>query len=147
MKGGIMITRMCDTPQLDDDTIKMILKEYKIPSADVCLKADVTDDDFIDIVEGNRKYMPCLYALNKIDDITMEELDILDKIPHYVPISAKDEWNLDGLLETMWEYLDLIRIYTKPKGAEPDYKEPVVIPSKDCSVEGFCNRIHRGILK
>ena len=61
--------------------------------------------------------MPCLYALNKIDDITMQELDILDKIPHYVPISAKDEWNLDGLMEAMWEYLDLIRIYTKPKGA------------------------------
>ena len=27
--------------------------------------------------------------------------DMLDRIPHYVPISAKDEWNLDGMLETM----------------------------------------------
>jgi hypothetical protein len=39
----------------------------------------------IDAIEGNRKYIPCLYALNKIDDITMEELEILDRIPHYVP--------------------------------------------------------------
>ena len=69
----------------------------------------------IDVIEGNRKYIPCLYALNKIDEITMEELEILDKIPHYVPICAALEWNLDELIETAWEYLDLIRIYTKPK--------------------------------
>ena len=28
----------------------------------------------------------------------MEELDLLDKIPHYVPISAHLEWNFDGYL-------------------------------------------------
>lgn len=42
----------------------------------------------------------------------LEELDVIDKIPHYVPISAHLEWNLDGLLEKMWEYLDLTRMYT-----------------------------------
>jgi uncharacterized protein len=57
--------------------------------------------------------------MNKIDDITLEELNILDQIPHYVPISAFLEWNLDELIEKMWEYLDLIRIYTKPKGLQP----------------------------
>jgi ribosome-interacting GTPase 1 len=30
------------------------------------------------MIEGNRKYIPCLYALNKIDDITLEELNVLD---------------------------------------------------------------------
>ncbi len=76
----------------------------------------------IDVIEGNRKYVPCLYAMNKIDDITLEELEILDAIPHYVPVSAHLEWNLDGLIEKCWEYLDLLRfniydrVYTKPKG-------------------------------
>ena len=37
-KGGVSISRMCDTPSIEDDTIKMILKEYKIASADVCLR-------------------------------------------------------------------------------------------------------------
>ena len=60
----------------------------------------------------------------------MEELDLLDQVPHYVPISAKDEWNLvreldhfevgsklvkDDLLEKIWEYCQMIRIYTKPR--------------------------------
>lgn len=94
------------------------MHEYKINNADIIFKCNANEDDFIDVIEGNRKYVPCLYALNKIDDITMEELDILDRIPHYVPTSAHLEWNLDELIERMWEYLDLIRIYTKPKVLE-----------------------------
>ena len=57
---------------------KAILREYKINNADINLKCDATEDDLIDVIEGNRKYIPCLYAMNKIDDITLEELNILD---------------------------------------------------------------------
>lgn len=39
----------------------------------------------------------------------------MSKIPHHVPISANHLWNLDELLERIWEYLGMIRIYTKPK--------------------------------
>ncbi len=69
---------MVDNPDLDDETIKCILKEYKINSCDIIIKCKCTEDDIIDVVEGNRKYIPCLYAMNKIDDITMEELEIID---------------------------------------------------------------------
>lgn len=102
----------CD---LEEETIKSILHEYKINNADIIIRCNANEDDLIDVIEGNRKYIPCLYALNKIDEITIEELDILDQIPHYVPVSAHLEWNLDGVIDKMWEYLDLIRIYTKPK--------------------------------
>ena len=118
-KGGITISRLMETPDLDDETIKAILREYRINNCDMCLKSDATEDDVIDVIEGNRKYIPCLYAMNKIDALTMEELEILDKIPHYVPICADKEWNLDDLVERIWEYLDLIRVYTKPKGEQP----------------------------
>ena len=47
----------------------------------------------------------------------------------------------------MWEYLDLVRIYTKPKGLMPDYSAPVVLTSDASSVEDFCNSIHKGILR
>src|SRR4051812_25801354 len=74
-----------------------------------------------------RIYMPCLYLMNKIDTITIEELNLLARVPHYVPICAGKEWNFDDLLETMWKYLDMFRMYvvalfmlvhryTKPKG-------------------------------
>lgn len=96
----------CD---LDVDLVRNVLHEYRISNADVTLRCDATIDDIIDVVEGNRKYIPALYALNKIDDITIEELDILDAIPHYVPVCAELEWNLDELVERCWDYLDLIR--------------------------------------
>jgi uncharacterized protein len=53
--------------------------------------------------------------LGGIDAITIEELDLVSQIPHHVPISANHMWNLDELLERVWEYLGMIRIYTKPK--------------------------------
>lgn len=61
--------------------------------------------------------------------------------------SAHLEWNLDGLLEKIWEYLNLTRIYTKPKGMNPDYEDPVILSSKKRTVEDFCTRIHKDMLK
>ena len=127
--------------------VKTILSEYRISNADVVLKCDATADDLIDVVEGNRIYIPCIYLLNKIDQISIEELDIVCEIPHCVPISAHHKWNYDSLLEKMWEYLALVRIYTKPKGQLPDYTSPVVLQTTRCSIEDFCNKIHRSILK
>lgn len=40
--------------ELDLDTVKTILSEYKIHNADITLKYDATADDLIDVVEGNR---------------------------------------------------------------------------------------------
>lgn len=88
-----------------------------------------------------------MYALNKIDAITLDELNILDQIEHYVPIAGHLGWNLDDLVDRIWEYLDLIRVYTKPKGKDPDYNAPVIIPRTKCTVEDFCNRIHRAMIR
>ena len=51
------------------------------------------------------------------------------------------------MLETLWEYLDFTRIYTKPKGQLPDYNEPVILRRDNRTVEGFVNKIHRTLLK
>ena len=40
---------------------------------------------------------------------------MISRLPHYCPVCAYHDWNLDGLVEMTWEYLDLLRIYTKPK--------------------------------
>jgi ribosome-interacting GTPase 1 len=110
-KGGINITRTAPLTRLDDDTIRAVLAEYKAPNADVAFRtADATVDDLIDVIEGNRVYMPAIYVLNKIDQLTIPELDVLDRIPHYVPVSAHLEWNLDELIERIWADLDLIRV-------------------------------------
>ena len=40
-------------------------------------------------VQGNTVYVLGIYVINKIDWVTIEELELLDRVPHYVPISAK----------------------------------------------------------
>lgn len=47
------------------------------------------------------------------------------------------------LLEKVWDYCNMIRIYTKPKGQIPDYNEPVILHDTNPSLEQFCNRIHK----
>ncbi|WWC86380.1 uncharacterized protein L201_001256 [Kwoniella dendrophila CBS 6074] len=92
-------------------------------------------------------YVPAIFVLNKIDAISIEELDLLYKIPDSVPISSQLWLNIDELLEVMWEKLNLVRVYTKPRGQQPDYSSPVVLRRGRCTVEDFCNAIHKEIVK
>lgn len=88
---------------MNADVCRLILKEYKISCAEVILREDVTADQLIDVVENNRAYIPALYVFNKIDSLTIEELDILDQMPNYVPISSQHKWNIEELMESVWE--------------------------------------------
>ncbi|EHB06761.1 developmentally-regulated GTP-binding protein 1 isoform X2 [Marmota monax] len=90
-KGGINLTATCPQSELDAETVKSILAEYKIHNADVTLRSDATADDLIDVVEGNS--------------------------------------------------------YTKPKGQLPDYTSPVVLPYSRTTVEDFCMKIHKNLIK
>lgn len=115
-----------------------MMGEYKISSADIAIRCDATIDDLIDVLEAkSRSYIPVIYALNKIDSISIEELDLIYRIPNACPISSEHGWNIDELLEQMWEKLSLRRIYTKPKGKTPDYDTPVVLRKNACTVEDF----------
>lgn len=122
------------------------MSEYKISSADISIRCDATIDDLIDVLEAkNRVYIPVIYVLNKIDSISIEELDLLYRIPNACPISAEHGWNMDELLELMWERLNLRRIYTKPKGQQPDYEAPVVLKANACTVEDFVSQLSKGL--
>lgn len=88
--GGVQITNTVPLTKVDQGEIRAVLQEYRMTSCQVMIhEPDCTIEDFIDVVEGNRMYVPCLFVLNKIDAISIEELDLLYKIPNSVPISSK----------------------------------------------------------
>ena len=68
-KGGLNCQFLVPQDELDLDLIKTILSEYRIHNADIIVKYNATSDEFIDVVEGNRSYIPCIYLLNKIDQV------------------------------------------------------------------------------
>ncbi|GAA5899175.1 hypothetical protein JCM6882_009275 [Rhodosporidiobolus microsporus] len=147
-KGGIAITNIQPLTQITHEEIKAVLAEYRMANADVHIRCDPSVEDLIDVCEGNRIYIPAVYVLNKIDAISVEELDLLYRIPNSVPISVKEWLNIDELIETMWDKLSLVRIYTKPRGAkQPDYTAPVVLKRQSRTIEDFANAIHKDISK
>lgn len=101
---------------------------------DVYIREDVTVDEFIDVLIGNRRYVNAIYVYNKIDTISMEEVDRIARLPHSIVISCEQDLNLDGLRKAIWEELGLLRIYTKPKGQSVDLTEPLVV-RRDSTVE------------
>lgn len=147
-RGGVVYRTGMPQAHLDEDLVKAICHEYRMSNVEVTVRQpDATADDLIDVIEGSRVYTPCLYVLNKIDAISIEELDLLDRVPHYVPVSAHHGWGFDELLEKVWEYSGCIRIYTKPKSQVPDYAAPVVLRGHERTIEAFCNRIHKTMIK
>jgi uncharacterized protein len=77
-------------------------------------------------VQGNRRYIKCLYVYNKVDMCSLEEVDEIARWPDSIPISCTMKLNLDGLLELLWEMMALVRVYTKKTGYKPDFSMPVV---------------------
>ena len=39
---------------------------------------DATAEDLIDVVEGDRVYIPCIYVLNKIDQISIQVTNVME---------------------------------------------------------------------
>lgn len=53
--------------------------------------------------------------------------------------------NLDYLLEILWEYLALIRVYTKKPGQAPDFNDCLIL-RRGVTVEHVCHAIHRSLI-
>ena len=131
--GGVKFNTTCTLTQMGDnpqDACSRILGSYRIHNAEVLFREDCSLDDLIDVIEGNRKYVRCLYVYNKIDTLSIEEVDELARKPDSVVISIYMDLNLDFMLQKMWDYLGLIRIYTKRRGQLPDLTEPIVLSSE-----------------
>uniref|UniRef100_A0ABI8A7Q9 OBG-type G domain-containing protein n=1 Tax=Felis catus TaxID=9685 RepID=A0ABI8A7Q9_FELCA len=84
--GGISFNSTVTLTQCSEKLVQLILHEYKIFNAEVLFREDCSPDEFIDVIVGNRVYMPCLYVYNKIDQISMEEVDRLARKPNSVVI-------------------------------------------------------------
>ncbi|KAH0864076.1 hypothetical protein HID58_081287, partial [Brassica napus] len=86
----------------------------------VLFRENATVDDFIDVIEGNRKYIKCVYVYDKIDVVGINDVDRLARQPNSI-------LNLDRLLAKMWDEMGLVRVYSKPQ--QPDFDEPFVLSS------------------
>jgi small GTP-binding protein len=146
--GGISINAQVPI-KVSERLVKEIMRVYGLHNGRVIIREpNLTDDQLIDVLNGNRIYLPSLVVLNKIDLVNKGfTQEIQSKIGNnFIPVSADAGINIDALKEAIYQKLGFIRIYMRPKGSETDFDEPLIIKSGS-TVQDVCNKIHRNMAK
>ncbi|KAL8275816.1 hypothetical protein Esti_000379 [Eimeria stiedai] len=147
--GGLTVNFLVPQSELTQKAVQQILHEYRIFNADVVVRGDCPTDDFIDVVEGNRKYLRCLYVYNKADMLSLQQIDETARRPNSVVVSSQAGWNLEQLKQLVFDALEMRRIYTKKKGQLPDFEDPIILTGQrgPCTVGNAVSLIHKDLLK
>ncbi|ELQ76454.1 GTP-binding protein DRG1 (ODN superfamily) [Trachipleistophora hominis] len=153
-RGGV---NLISSVKIDEAVVKDVLKEYRINSCEIIIEKDYSHnandaeneiiDDIIDTIEmhinpSSIVYIPCLYLLNKVDRISLAELEVMCRLRNSFPISSFHAWGIERLKDKIWKELNLIRIFPKPKNMEID--DPVVL-RRNSTVADFCDAIHKNM--
>jgi small GTP-binding protein len=143
-EGGLGITATRPLTKLTESTARAILNIYKINHGNVVIREDITDDQLIDLVTGNRRYIPSITILNKIDLVSPRYVAEAKKRigEDLIPISADQNINLDKLKEAIYDRLKLIKVYLKPRNGSPDLEEPLIVTAGS-TISDVCLKIHR----
>lgn len=144
--GGLSIHNQGSS--ISDQLVREVLKIHGINNGRIVIKEpNLTVEELIDAVSGNRIYLPSLVVLNKIDLVDNQFIsDINRKLKNIIPISADHKINIEHLKRSIYEKLAFIRIYLKPRGNRADYEEPLIM-NRNCTIRDVCLKIHRNFVK
>ncbi|PVV04071.1 hypothetical protein BB560_001437 [Smittium megazygosporum] len=112
--GGISYNPIVKQSYLTEKLVSEILHTYRIFNAEVLVREDVTVDEFIDVVVGNRIHLPCLYIAREDNTVV---------------VSVEQGLNMDTLKAEIWSHLNLLRVYTKKLSEYPDFSEGLILRS------------------
>lgn len=143
LRGGIDIGATVKLTRLNGEIIKAILKEFRLDNSSIVIREDITDDQLIDAIEGNRKYVPAITVLNKIDMVDAEELEKVKSIVKPdTCISAEKGVNTNELKELILKKLEFIRVYCKEVGKKADTDVPLIM-RKGNTLRDVCLKLHK----
>jgi small GTP-binding protein len=144
--GGIAVASQVKLTKMSEELVKDILRVYNMNNARVVIREDVNDEQLIDVLHGNRTYVPSLTVMNKIDLVNVgfiNELSVKLK-DTFVPISAESNVNIAALKQEIYTRLGFVRIYLRRRTGETDFKEPLIVRDGSTILE-VCNKLHRNM--
>ena len=144
--GGISVTSQVKLTKITEALIKDILRVYDINGARVLIRQDIDDQQLVDVLSGNRIYVPSMTVMNKIDLVnTGFTTEVSRKLPYaFVPVSAEADGNMQALREEIYRRLNFVRVYMRRRTGETDFEEPMVVRG-GATIADVCDMVHRGM--
>jgi ribosome-interacting GTPase 1 len=92
-------------------------------------------------------FLPLLILANKCDDESLDETfdlfcALLGEDCPMIPISALTGRNIGWFKQRVYQALEIIRVYAKPPGKEPDLERPFVL-KKGSTIADLARKVHR----
>ena len=144
--GGISVTSPVKLTKISEALVKDILRVYDVNGARVVIRQDIDDQQLIDVLSGNRVYVPSLTVMNKIDLVNAGfTMELSRKLPYrFVPVSAEADVNIQALKEEIYKRLAFVRIYMRRRTGETDFEVPMVVRG-GATVADICDKVHRNM--
>ena len=144
-RGGLTVNPTVKLTKLDAEMVADICREWGYLNGTVVVRQDITEDQLIDVLAGNRVYLRAFVVVNKIDLVSSDYVKQLQaKLPGWrlVPISAEKGVGLTRLKDEIYSTLRFMRVFLKPQGKEADMADPMIV-KQDSDVGMVCDAIHR----
>lgn len=131
--------------------IKELLKAYRVTDATIKIHGNATLDDVEDAIFESTTYLPTIIIANKIDQPkAAENLETLQKVvKNQIPIlavSCKTKQGLEKLAATLFQMLNIIRVYTKQPNQPKPSPKPFVL-AENSTIQYLAEQIHSGFQK
>lgn len=164
--------QLIDTPPLNRDFVESEMMDLIRRSDMILLLVDLHADPFLQLEESaallerhhiiprHRRdrdaddrsiVIPTLVVATKCDDERCDEnyeifMELLEERWPLLSISAQTGRGLDELRKAVFRALDIIRIYSKAPGKEPDLSAPFVMKAGS-TVEEFAAKVHQDFVQ
>jgi ribosome-interacting GTPase 1 len=165
--------QLVDTPSLNRDYVEPELLDLIRKSDLILLVVDLQTDpiqqleDTVALLQEHRivprhlkdryieqrrlTFIPLLVLVNKNDDEDFDEdfeifCELLEDDWPLLPVSVTTGRNLERLKLVVFERLEIIRVYAKPPGKEPDPSAPFVL-KEGSTVAEFAGKVHKDFLE
>ncbi len=129
-RGGLSVTSTVPLTRMDEKTVADIAREFGFHNGLIVFREDATPEQLIDVLAGNRVYLPAILVVNKSDLLTAADRERLRaQARPFAPIfiSAESGENLAELTQGIVRALAFIRVYLRKPGAEADRDEPLIL--------------------
>ena len=133
----LMLDLQTHPDQQLESTVEILRQNRIIPAH---MKDAYTGDEYV-------WFVPVIVLTNKCDDESLDEIcqifqELLEDDWPILSISAETGRNLEQLKQAVFESLDILRVYSKAPGDEPDFSRPVVM-KRGATLEDFTKEIHK----